>query len=587
MADVLMEYKGKQKRIPADKVDVVIRAGGRVISEPTAPAATSPAPAKQEGPGLLDRAGAAVRRVSQAQQDAGAAALRGLSFGLDDVVAGGAARLGDFVQRQMDSDDGALSGGGESVAESWRKSAPAYDEGVKGRRAEVEAARTRSPTAATVGEAGGFLATLPMGGATTLPGRVAQAGAMGALGGAGFGDADDAEEMAADAAKGAALAGGATALLGGAALAAPVVARRAGAAVEGMKRAAPAVAGRAAGVLERGTAAAETANPLLRGALALATGGGSEVGLAGAKTLARGLRQAATPAPVPVPARPAWLAGLVDDIGAVADDAPSGLELAARAPKAAPPAVAPQRAALRILAPIDDVADDVVKPAAAPTPMPAAAVDDAVARAKPVPVPAPPAPASGPAGEVLTDLRRSTLGRLPTQEEIRRAIEAVAIREGTTDIATLSNKIGVPTTKLRDVLVPMLRDFQFRQAVASGRGTVPGASSALDEAMDAGRTVRVAKETARSPIDNVSGRQAGQVAAVRQQEQWRAAFDRLPPEQRAGFIDQLRRTSGLPDDVIRQRLKMTKAEWRRTSFTRSEARTPEMNRLEALDSLSP
>jgi hypothetical protein len=89
-----------------------------------------------------------------------------------------------------------------------------------------------------------------------------------------------------------------------------------------------------------------------------------------------------------------------------------------------------------------------------------------------------------------------------------------------------------------------------------------------------GRVIRDAQQSARSPIDNVSGRPANQVAAVMQQERWRAAYDNLPPEQRAQFIEQLRNTSGLTDDAIRQRLKLTKAEWRRTSFERSKARSP-------------
>jgi hypothetical protein len=207
---------------------------------------------------------------------------------------------------------------------------------------------------------------------------------------------------------------------------------------------------------------------------------------------------------------------------------------------------------------------------------PALAPDDVLVtpqRAPQAPVPPPPQPARGPAGEVLTDLRRATLGRRATQTEIRDAIEAVAIREGTTDIATLSNRTGVPTTQIRDVLVPMVRDAQFRARVAAGGVRTGPASSALDEADQMGRTIRDAKQSARSPIDNVSGRPANQVAAVMQQEKWRAAYDNLPTEQRSTFIEQLRNTSGLSDDAIRQRLKLTKAEWRRTSFERSKARS--------------
>jgi hypothetical protein len=69
-------------------------------------------------------------------------------------------------------------------------------------------------------------------------------------------------------------------------------------------------------------------------------------------------------------------------------------------------------------------------------------------------------------------------------------------------------------------------------------------------------------------IDDVGGRAPKVVAAVGQQEKWRGIYDRLSPDQRASFIEQLRRESGLTDDQIRQRLKLTMAEWRRKSFTR-------------------
>ena len=355
----------------------------------------------------------------------------------------------------------------------------------------------------------------------------------------------------------------------------------------------PDVADRLAGVLERGVGAAEGANPLARGGAAMLTSGGSEAVVGGAKAAAKGLRQVAGRRPTGSPALDA--SDLPDDYspedlqrfldrmkgeeippvpaapqagraGAPALDTPEGLDEALQALET-PPTTMPAAAPEEVVQLVQRKA-----PAAIATPEDmGAALDELAAKAKPVP--APPAPGRGPAGEVLTDLRRGVLGRRPTQTEIRDAIEAVAIREGTTDIATLSNITGVPTTELRDVLVPMLRDFQFRQRVAGTPGVGP-ASSAADEAAQMGRTIREARGSAQSPIDNVSGRPARQVAAVRQQEQWRAAYDRLPAEQRATFIEQLRRESGLPDDTIRQRLKLTKAEWRRTSFTRSQAREP-------------
>lgn len=559
MADVLMEYKGKQKRIPADKVDIVIRAGGRVVSEPAAPA---PAPAEE--PSMWERAREGVKglasgavdlakRASQTQQDAGAAALRGMSLGLDDEIAALAARAGATVQRQRDSDAMVGAGGGEGLLESWRATAPLGDEARQERRAEVAAAKMRSPTAAPLAEAGGALVT-----GLAAPGaqggrlaQVASAGLTGAIGGAGMGDAATAEDIAADAALGGALGAGLGALVPAAGSLVGRVLRARGAAPAVAPAVAPAGPGfraSAADMLEE--VAAEGPVAVLR--------------KKGLQRLAGAIRPKA-PAPVPE--------ATASPIPDLEDEA---MALAERLRPTPPPAPVVEDV---VEAPIELVTR---KPPPASAPMaPAVAPDDVMtmpgATRKPMievapPPPAPPPPATGPAGEVLTDLRRDVLGRLPTQEEIRRAIEAVAIREGTTDIATLSSKIGLPTTKLRDVLVPMMRDFQFRQAVAAAKPTVAPASSALDEAAEAGRTIREAQQGARSPIDNVSGRPVRQVAAVQQQERWRAAYDALPTEQRAAFIEQLRRESGLPDDIIRQRLKMTKAEWRRTSFTRSQAR---------------
>lgn len=206
MADVLMEYKGKQKRIPADKVDVVIRAGGRVISEPSAPPEPSAAPAKQEGPGLLDRAKAALdegskklvearKKGAETEDDLLTGGARGMTLGFDDVAAGVGAGLG------------AMTGGGEF--------GPAYDEGVRERRAKVEAARTRSPVATTVGELGGALATAPVGAAGKGAGLVERGlrgGVQGALAALGFGDADTPEEAGKDAAAGAVTGGALSAL---------------------------------------------------------------------------------------------------------------------------------------------------------------------------------------------------------------------------------------------------------------------------------------------------------------------------------------------------------------------------------------
>jgi hypothetical protein len=521
-------------------------------TEAPAPAPMAAPEAPAEEPSLWERARegvkGAVRSMSQTQQDMGAAALRGASLGLDDEIARLAARAGATVQRQMDSDDRALSGGGESVLESWRATAPLGEEALQERRAEVAAAKQRSPIAAPLAEAGAALAT-----GIAAPGaqggrlaQVASGAGTGAIAGAGMGDAEG-EDAAIDALMGGGLGAGA-------ALAIPAAAGLLGRARGVLRPRPPAPAAPAAAPPARETVANLLEEAATEGPVAI-------LRKKGLQAIAQRLRPKAPPVATtsPVPELPD--------------------EVAQQMLSAADDVVPPMAPAAPV---VDEVADPIVelvkRKAPAPVPeTPAIAPDDVLVTPQrapaPPPVPAPPQPATGPAGEVLTDLRRDTLGRLPTREEIRRAVEEVAVREGTTDIATLSSKIGVPTTKLRDVLVPMLRDAQFRARVASNvKGSAP-ASSALDEADQMGRVIRDAQQSARSPIDNVSGRPANQVAAVMQQERWRAAYDNLPPEQRAQFIEQLRNTSGLTDDAIRQRLKLTKAEWRRTSFERSKARS--------------
>jgi hypothetical protein len=118
-------------------------------------------------------------------------AARGLTLGFDDVAAGAGAALG-----------AGLAGGDMGDA---------YDEGVAERRAVVEAAKKRSPIAATVGELGGALATAPVGAAGRGAGLVERGlrgGAQGALAALGFGDADTLPDAAKDASTGA-VAGGA------------------------------------------------------------------------------------------------------------------------------------------------------------------------------------------------------------------------------------------------------------------------------------------------------------------------------------------------------------------------------------------
>jgi len=535
------------------------RKGKRGTPAPEAPAEPSMWEKAREGvKGAARSVADLANAANQTQIDAGSAALRGASLGLDDEIARLAARAGATVQRQREADDQMLSGGGESLLESWRATEGLGDEALQERRGEVEAAKKRSPIAAGGAEIGASLAT-----GMAAPGaqgarlaQIASGAGVGAVAGAGMGDAEG-EDMAADALMGGAVGGAA----GAAVPAASAFLRRAGGVLRprGVPSApAPALVSRA----QAADVAQAVANEGPYGAARKFLVGKVAEKIRGAKPAA------------PVAGRPEWMAGLTDDVGAAADDA-SGLELGRVLRPKQKPLPEFDVDVVDDLEPIAVQADDIVDEVA--TASPPLQPDDVLVtpqRAPQAPVPPPPQPSRGAGGEVLTDLRRATLGRRATQTEIRDAIEEVAIREGTTDIATLSNKIGVPTTQLRDVLTPMVRDAQFRARVAAGGVRTTPASSAIDEQAAAGRIIRESKASARSPIDNVSGRSAGQVAAVHQQEKWRAAYDNLPTEQRANFVDMLRRETGLADDTIRQRLKMTKAEWRRTSFERSKAASP-------------
>lgn len=537
----------------------------RAQTEPT-PAAPEAPPAEptmweraREGVKGAGRAVAgAARDVLDVQEDVGQSFLKGASLGLDDEIAALTARAGGLVQRQRDADDLAGMGGGESVLESWRATAPLGEEAKQERRAETARASQRSPISSGVGTLAGAL-TAGMAAPGAQGGRLAQVAsgtATGAIGGAGMGDAEG-EDAAVDALMGGAIGGGLTAGVQGAGALRNVLRARAAApkVAAAAAPAAPAARTTAADLLEE--AAGEGPMALLR--------------KKGLQRLAGALRPKAAPA---APTRPEWMAGLTDDVGAAADNA-SGLELGRVLKPKSKPLPEFDVDVVDELDPIAVQADDIVEEVA--TASPPLQPDDVMVtpqRASVQPVPAPPAPARGPAGEVLTDLRRSTLGRRATQTEIRNAIEAVALRDGNASIEHLTNQIGAPTGEIQAVLAPMMRDFKFREAVKAGVRPAGGASSAVAEADEMGRTIRDAQQGARSPIDNVSGRKADQVFAVQQQERWRSAYDALPAEQRAAFVQQLRATSGLSDDAVRQRLKMTKAEWRRTSFERSKAAAP-------------
>jgi hypothetical protein len=137
VADVMMELNGVRKRVPADRVAYFAGKGAKPVQE--APAA-APEPsmwerAREGVKGAGRSALEAAQGIANTGADAGSAALRGASLGLDDEIARLAARAGATVQRQREADDQMLSGGGESLLESWRATADLGDEALQERGA--------------------------------------------------------------------------------------------------------------------------------------------------------------------------------------------------------------------------------------------------------------------------------------------------------------------------------------------------------------------------------------------------------------------------------------------------------------------
>jgi hypothetical protein len=160
---------------------------------------------------------------------------------------------------------------------------------------------------------------------------------------------------------------------------------------------------------------------------------------------------------------------------------------------------------------------------------------------------------------------------MPPLQGLDAKIQEAAVRLGTTDLATIANDLKIPTTRIEGNLEGLMRQFRFRDAVAKASPTPSQklAEAAPDMPADMGSVIRRAKETARSPIDNVSGRNIKQVSAVKQQETWRATYDNLKtPEARLAFMRQIKQETGLPDDTIRRRLKLSKVEWKARAFDR-------------------
>lgn len=485
---------------------------------------------------------------------------RGVTLGLNDVVAGLGAAAGDLFQ---------------STVDGRPRNPDAYREGVEEERKRDAASQERSPRAFKRAELAGVVATAPLvaakpvqlaarsaSGAPIALGAVAdaaapaltrygRAAATGALTGLGLGDVDNLEDVPGAAATGAALG------LGGEALSTAV---RSGMATGiGPSDLVRTGSLKGADALKALIGKADDA-PIVRGALALPTGGASEAALLSARGAEKALRRIGTevvPPPPPAPVFAPTATAPVDDAMA------AGLPTAKPNPLAAlvdePMPTMPAR---NPRTPLDQIPKAAPAPAADP-------LDDLVTARTPA--------ASQALPEQMTSVvpvvtRNSSAGN------IAKAVEAKAIELGTTDLATIANALKLPTTLVSDPLKNAVSRFAFREAV-KGAGTkapavVDDVGAALDDIakdgqqmpMEALAAIRQAKiETPRSLLPG--DRPMAQVAAANQGAEMAAAYQALQPTQRPGFISFLR-SQGYSDEKIRTMLGITMKRWRQESFNR-------------------
>jgi hypothetical protein len=220
-----------------------------------------------------------------------------------------------------------------------------------------------------------------------------------------------------------------------------------------------------------------------------------------------------------------------DEAGAVLDDLADVPSL----PLARPPPMPREAPAVKFLAPVDDVAE------AAP-----AVVDDIdeVVRTRIVQeMPLAPSSLKRTAKEWATATDDEKIAAL---EE---AAKSAMARFGSPDRAAVSSATGMPPGELDRLLPGVARRLTSTPA--------PPTTSPV-----------AAKEAARAmpTLAPDEGRAAAQVAAANQGAELRAAYDAMPAQQRAGFVNALLQT--MPPDMVRKRLGLTAAEWRRFSFDR-------------------
>lgn len=519
-----MTKDGKVAAVPADKVEEMLRRNWTPI--PEGESESEP----EESPGEPPPDGTAF--------DAIQGGTRGVTLGLNDVVAGLGAAAGDLYQ---------------STVDGRPRNPNAFAEGRDLERQRDAASKERSPNAYGRAQLAGAVATAPLiaakpvqlatraaSGAPVAVGAVADAAAPAlarygraaagsALSALGFGDVDKIEDVPATMAKGAALGVGGEALssLVGSGMASGEIGVALEAAKARLSTLAPSARAAAADALE---AIAKAGGPT-----ALAKKKFDEVIAAAAARGAEKVR-GATPSPSPP----------------------------------APPTPAPAPSPMKPLMDEGGFRPGLPEAAAPKTPVPADALDDlATARM---------APASQAMPEQMTSVvpvvtKNSSAGN------IAKAVEAKAIELGTTDLATIANALKLPTGLVSDPLKNAVSRFAFREAVkgATKAPVVPAAAprgDALAEMagegqqmpMEALAAIRQAKiETPRSLLPG--DRPMAQVAAANQGAEMAAAYERLSEPMRKQWIRKLQE-QGYSDEKIQQMLGITAKKWRQTSLNR-------------------
>jgi hypothetical protein len=187
------------------------------------------------------------------------------------------------------------------------------------------------------------------------------------------------------------------------------------------------------------------------------------------------------------------------------------------------------------------------------------------------------APASEPTSAVIPVVTKNS-----SAGNIAQAVEATAIKLGTTDLATIANALKLPTTLVSDPLKNAVGRFAFREAVKGAAGKVAGAAddvegAALRELAAESKTAGGMTDEAMAAINQAKrevprsllpgDRPMAQVAGANQGAEMRAAYAALTPEQRVQWIQYLR-GQGFPDEKIRTMLGVTMRDWRAQSFNR-------------------